>query len=466
MTSRVLLRRTLLLPLLMASFAACSDDDGPSGTGGSFTLGQPSGTVTVVPGGTAVITIPTNRSGGNTVPVTLSAADVPAGYTVTFNPGVVQAGVTQAQVIVRAPATATAGEASFTVRAMAEGMTTQTTTVNITTTAAAGTVTANFTTDTSIVQRGSSVTVNIPITRTEGFTGPVSVFVDSVPAGISWTTTATTGDVATVTFTTAYPAPARVNLLPVRVTSPGMPDRRGTVRLRINAEAGVAPAMGTTTVFQGNAGSVTVTPNREGGYTGPVTVTLTNLPAGVTANPVTSASGTTVTVPLTIAENATVGAGNIVASVSGTGIETRTAINILTVNNTLLSATPLAIADSRARFNFRVYRVNVPAGATQLRVVMAGGTGDADIYLIPPGAIDPARAVCAPFAAGNNETCTIANPAAGTWYAYIEVWDPYAGATLAATVTGGAAIRAGDATLVPVLPIAELQAKRAVEKGN
>ena len=40
-----------------------------------------------------------------------------------------------------------------------------------------------------------------------------------------------------------------------------------------------------------------------------------------------------------------------------------------------------------------------------------------------------------PGPAGNAESCTVTNPGAGTWYIFVAVWDPYAGATLKATVT-------------------------------
>jgi len=36
---------------------------------------------------------------------------------------------------------------------------------------------------------------------------------------------------------------------------------------------------------------------------------------------------------------------------------------------------------------------------------------------------------------GNDESCTVDNPGKGTWYIFVAVWDPYAGATLTATVT-------------------------------
>src|SRR5690349_15568334 len=87
MTSRVLLRRTLLLPIAFATFAvACSDDKDVGPGSGSFTLGAPSPTeVTLAAGTSQNVTIPVTFTGGMN-PVTLTADSVPAGIQVGFLP--------------------------------------------------------------------------------------------------------------------------------------------------------------------------------------------------------------------------------------------------------------------------------------------------------------------------------------------------------------------------------------------
>lgn len=88
-----------------------------------------------------------------------------------------------------------------------------------------------------------------------------------------------------------------------------------------------------------------------------------------------------------------------------------------------------------------IYHITVPAGATALTVAFAGGSGDGDIYVqraVPSddpdnfGNEDPG---CHSWNGGNSESCTVTDPEAGTWYVFVAVWDPYAGATLTATVT-------------------------------
>jgi hypothetical protein len=82
------------------------------------------------------------------------------------------------------------------------------------------------------------------------------------------------------------------------------------------------------------------------------------------------------------------------------------------------------------------YRINVPAGRDSLVVALSGGTGDLDLYLrynaVP--AYGAGNWVCRPYAAGNNERCVIANPTAGFWYVWLDVYENASGASLTARV--------------------------------
>jgi hypothetical protein len=94
---------------------------------------------------------------------------------------------------------------------------------------------------------------------------------------------------------------------------------------------------------------------------------------------------------------------------------------------------------TRVRSQGLVYHISVPAGATKLTVTFTGGTGDGDIYVqkgAPPDDSQfPPPGGCASGNGGNAESCSVTNPGKGTWYIFVAVWDPYAGATLTATVT-------------------------------
>ncbi len=81
------------------------------------------------------------------------------------------------------------------------------------------------------------------------------------------------------------------------------------------------------------------------------------------------------------------------------------------------------------------YTMVVPAGATGLKFVMSGGTGDADMY-VKFGA-QPTDTVydCRPYASGNAETCTIATAQAGTYYINLKAYSTFSGASLTGSYT-------------------------------
>lgn len=107
----------------------------------------------------------------------------------------------------------------------------------------------------------------------------------------------------------------------------------------------------------------------------------------------------------------------------------------------LTSGVPVTgVSSSGARFSLILYRIFVPTGTTRLTVTLAGGTGDVDLYVrrqSPPTISSTGASVadCRSENAANNETCVISNPASGTWYVGLGLWDPYAGVTVTATRT-------------------------------
>jgi serine protease len=107
---------------------------------------------------------------------------------------------------------------------------------------------------------------------------------------------------------------------------------------------------------------------------------------------------------------------------------------------TLVSGTGIAAASSGARGSTTLYKIVVPAGTTSLSVTLAGGTGDADLYMrqgTPPTvtSYDLTSSTCASENGGNGEDCTIPNPTPGTWFIALAVWDAYTGATLTPVIT-------------------------------
>lgn len=84
----------------------------------------------------------------------------------------------------------------------------------------------------------------------------------------------------------------------------------------------------------------------------------------------------------------------------------------------------------------RYYAIEVPTGATQLTVAISGGTGDGDLYVRESALPGEFAYDCRPLRQGNEETCTMASPAAGAWYIMLRGYTAYTGVTLVATHDG------------------------------
>ena len=99
----------------------------------------------------------------------------------------------------------------------------------------------------------------------------------------------------------------------------------------------------------------------------------------------------------------------------------------------LTSGTGVTIASNAARGSQQFRKIEVPAGKTSLTVTISGGTGDVDLYVKRGGVPTTSNFDCRSWEAGNDEICTFTNPAAGTYFIMLDLWNPYSGARLTAT---------------------------------
>ncbi|KFL37231.1 hypothetical protein N788_10350 [Arenimonas donghaensis DSM 18148 = HO3-R19] len=83
------------------------------------------------------------------------------------------------------------------------------------------------------------------------------------------------------------------------------------------------------------------------------------------------------------------------------------------------------------------YTMAVPSGASNLTFTMSGGTGDADLYVQFGTAPTDTSYVCRPYLSGNNETCTIAAPSAGTYHVRVKAYSTFSGVSLVGNYTTG-----------------------------
>jgi large repetitive protein len=84
-----------------------------------------------------------------------------------------------------------------------------------------------------------------------------------------------------------------------------------------------------------------------------------------------------------------------------------------------------------------LYQITVPSGQTSLVVQISGSSGDCDLY-VKKGAVPTLTDWdYRPFLDGSNETATISNPDATTWYVMLHGFQAYSNLTLIATYSGG-----------------------------
>ncbi|QTH63758.1 ExeM/NucH family extracellular endonuclease [Psychrosphaera ytuae] len=85
--------------------------------------------------------------------------------------------------------------------------------------------------------------------------------------------------------------------------------------------------------------------------------------------------------------------------------------------------------------HWRVFAVKVPEGATELNVNLAGGFGNADLFVRKGRYPNRAKFDCASRQRGNNEQCTIANPEPGYWFVRVKGRPFYWGPSLTIATT-------------------------------
>jgi serine protease len=151
----------------------------------------------------------------------------------------------------------------------------------------------------------------------------------------------------------------------------------------------------------------------------------------------TYAAAGTYSVALTVTDN--LGATN-----------TRTqSVTVGTASNVLTNGVPVTgIAGALTSQQF--WTMNVPAGASNLKFVTAGGTGDADMYVRFGAAPTTTTYDCRPYVGGNNETCNIATAQVGTYHVMLRGYSAYSGVSLTGSYSIGGGTTYTNGTDYPI----------------
>lgn len=205
------------------------------------------------------------------------------------------------------------------------------------------------------INRGATATTSITIARSGGFTGAVDLTVTGLPTGVTASIAAPTTANAPATLTLTAAATATLGNATLTITGTGTPGTRTavvslTVAQPTVGDFSLSATPSTLTVQPGTSTTIAIAIARVGGFTGPVTLTATGLPPGVTASFVPSpATGTISTLTLSAASVA----GTFPITITGTGTPgARSAAVTLTVApvpvvDFSLAATPASVTINR-----------------------------------------------------------------------------------------------------------------------
>jgi hypothetical protein len=172
------------------------------------------------------------------------------------------------------------------------------------------------------VVAGASADYSVTVTRTGGLTDPVTLSVAGVPAGATATFTPNPADSSTLTLTTSSATAA--GTYPLTITGTATGTTHSTSATLVVTEPPPPPmpdfslsaAPASQAIVRGGAASYTVTVSPSAGFTGPVTLAVTGLPAGAAS--AFSPNPTSTTSTLTVRTTSTTKTGTYTLSISGT----------------------------------------------------------------------------------------------------------------------------------------------------
>ena len=122
----------------------------------------------------------------------------------------------------------------------------------------------------------------------------------------------------------------------------------------------------------------------------------------------------------------------------------QTASAPLPLNNGVAVGPSSGVAGSKIYYAF-----TVPAGAAQAVFAMTGTSGDSDLYVRYSAVPTESSWDYRPYDSVSNETVTVNNPAAGTWYVMVRGYTAYASVSLKATHNAGGNTVAAMPTFSP-----------------
>lgn len=292
-------RRWLGAPLV--ALAACqgggSNDVAVTPPEFSIALSVSPTDVSIPIGGRQTLSVNVTRGGGYQGGVSFTVDGLPSYVTPSFEPSVLWGTTGQATLTLVTTDEAPVGVYPIVIRAHGDVVTEKSVTVNCTLVRVPGFTLATAAPILS-VNRGSTAQVGVSISRTGGFIGAVSLTADNAPAGLtaSFAPNPVTADQSVATVSAASTLTAGTYSLSIHGTATGTPEKSAALTVTVVETMGFAisldpPAL---TIVPPGSGTVGITVQRIGGFTGAVSLFAEDFPPGVTAsinpNPATGAS--------------------------------------------------------------------------------------------------------------------------------------------------------------------------------
>ena len=320
----------------------------PAG-GGGFSISASPSSLAIAPGTYGASTITTTANGGFNSSISLSAAGIPSGTTISFNPTTISAPGSGTSSMTITVGTGTApGTYPITVTGSGGG-TQQSTTVTLTVTAPSFTISASPSSLT--VAPGNQGTSTITTSVSGGFNSAITLSATGSPSG-----TTVSFNPATIpapgsgssTMTLVVGANTAPGTYPITVKGSGGGGQQiTTFTLTVTAPTfNLSASPSSLSVAPGHQGSSTLMASVSGGFNGPISLSAAGAPSGTTVsfNPSTipaPGSGSS-TITITVGTGTAPGTYPITVTGNGGGIQRTTAVT-LTVTGTAdftISAAP------------------------------------------------------------------------------------------------------------------------------
>ncbi|WP_425508327.1 pre-peptidase C-terminal domain-containing protein [Tahibacter amnicola] len=284
----------------------------------------------------------------------------------------------------------------------------------------------------------TSYTVNIGATG--GFSNNVTLAASGLPSGVTASfapNPVAPGSSSTLTLNVASSAAAGSYTVTINGTASGSAGHSATTQLVVNAGAPAAPTLSApANGATGVSTSPTLSWNASAGAS---TYTLEVATDAAFSNIVQNIPAITTTSRTVTGLSSATTYHWRVRAVSGCGSNTSGGFSFTTStsSNVLQNGVPVT-GLSATTGNSLLYTMVVPAGATNLRFVTSGGTGDADLYVKFGSAPTTSSYDCRSIGSTNSETCAITTAQAGTYYVLVYSYANFSGLSLTGSFnTGG-----------------------------